>query len=81
MEIFRVTPPYVHRKYTKNSVLENTLIRIRTKICVLRIFFAYACHLRIFLICWMGENVKEKVDLYGALFVACLYVTNLWVQT
>ena len=29
----------------------------------------------------MGENVKEKVDLYGALFVACLYVTNLWVQT
>ena len=29
----------------------------------------------------LGENVKEKVDLYGALFVACLYVTNLWVQT
>ena len=29
----------------------------------------------------MGENVKEKVDLYGALFVACLYVTNFKVQT
>ena len=41
-------------------MLENTLIRIRTKICVLRIFFAYACHLRIFLICWYNIRVPRR---------------------